>query len=327
MSFIKTNAHWLLLTTTAIGSVAATAFLMKAVGELPKNLEKFQPKQVSAKKMPPLDLSGIDAAAKLIAAPGQWENAHPSLLFVSEPYLLEADGPKRPKEGSLHKHSKTGAPIPNSWFLQYKLALRTSKIAVEDTDGDGFTNEEEWAAGSDPTDANAHPPLVTKLYFAGQKETHNRISFLQYLGDTAKPESLKITVRREDSPKKSQSDLKIGEIIPETEIKLVSFTLRQKSDTGVTGSKVDGSLISFLDGKSGEKSDAEIKGKPADFVDKTVSLRLNYPKETKDLTLKPGQTFTIGASETYKLVDSSATGATLKNTEDKEFQVRPAQSE
>jgi hypothetical protein len=327
MNFIKTNAHWLLLTTTAIGSVAATALLLKDVGELPKTLEKFQPKQVSPKKPAPIDLSGVEAATKLISTPGQWDAAHPSLLFVSEPYLLEADGPKRPKEGSLHKHSKTGAPIPNSWFLQYKLALRTSRIALEDTDADGFTNEEEWASGTDPTAPGSHPPLVTKLYFVGQKETHNRISFLQYLGDTAKPETLKLTVRRDDSPKKSQSDIKIGDTIPETEIKLVSFTLRQKSDSGVTGSKVDGSLINLLDGKSGDKSDAEIKGKPADFVDKTVNLRLNYPKETREFTLKPGQTFTIGTSETYKLVDSSATGATLKNTEDKEFQVRPAQSE
>lgn len=327
MNFFKTNAHWLLLTATAIGSVSGTALLIKDVDEFPKTLEKLQPKQIAPKRPAPIDLSNLDTATKLLASPGQWDNAHPSLLFVSEPYLLEAEGPKRPKEGSLHKHSKTGAAIPNAWFLQYKLALRTSKIAVEDSDGDGFTNEEEWVASTDPTDVNSHPPLLTKVYFVSQKETHNRVSFLQYLGDSSKPESLKITVRRDDSPKKSQADIKIGDVIPDTDIKLLAFTLRQKNDAGVTGSKVDGSLISLSDLKSGEKSDAEIKGKPADFVDKTVNLRLNYPKETKDLTLKPGQTFSLGGSETYKLIDSSATGATVKNAEDKEIQIRPAQSE
>jgi hypothetical protein len=326
MSFFKTNAHWLALSTTAAVSVAGTFLLFQDIKSFPEALEKLFPRQVTPKKPTPVDLSGLDTATKLVSAPGQWSTGHASLLFVSEPYLMEPEGPKRPKEGSIHRHSKTNQPIPNSWFLQYGLKLRLPNITTEDTDSDGFTNEEEWLAGTDPTDSASHPLLLTKLSFKAETVTHNRISFLQYLGDVSKTASLKITVRRDDAPKRPQTDVKIGDLIPETEIKLVGFTSRRKDDSGIKDA-LDGSLVNLLDGKTGAKSDAEIKGRPADFVDKTISFELNYQKEKRPFITKPGQTITLNDQESYTVVDSTPAGATLKDKDGKVIEISRSQAE
>lgn len=319
MSFFKNNVHWLLLSTTAAISVAGSFFLFQDIKEFPDALEKLYPRQVAIKKPQPIRLDSVEAATKLVATPGQWNAEHNNLLFVSEPYLLEADGPKRPKEGSLHRHSKTGASIPNAWFLQFGLKLRQPNITQEDSDGDGFTNEEEWLAGTDPTDASKHPLLITKVTFVRATEVHNHISFLQYLGE-------KLTVRRDDVPKRPQYDVKVGETIPDTDIKLASFEKRRKDDSGIKDA-LDGSLVTLIDGKTANKQIAEIKGKPADFVDKTFFLELKYPKEKREITAKPGAQITLNAQETYTVLDSTPNGVQIKDKDGKLIEVGRTKTE
>ncbi len=54
------------------------------------------------------------------------------------------------------------AGIPNDWFLQHGLldALSHSNGATQDSDGDGFSNREEFDAHTNPSDASSLPPLV-----------------------------------------------------------------------------------------------------------------------------------------------------------------------
>ena len=48
--------------------------------------------------------------------------------------------------------------LPDSWESQYGLNPRDAADAGADADGDGYTNAEEYAAGTDPTDASSLPP-------------------------------------------------------------------------------------------------------------------------------------------------------------------------
>lgn len=52
--------------------------------------------------------------------------------------------------------------IPNTWFISNNIAdaLGRSDGKVLDSDEDGFTNEEEFAAGTCPSAANSYPDLV-----------------------------------------------------------------------------------------------------------------------------------------------------------------------
>ncbi len=56
-------------------------------------------------------------------------------------------------------------PIPNSWFIEQGLieALAYSNALELDSDNDGFTNLEEFQAGTSPSDSGAHPLLAGKL--------------------------------------------------------------------------------------------------------------------------------------------------------------------
>ena len=324
MKSLKPHLHWLMLSLVAAGSIGATALLLKEEQDLPAVLEKLRPKKAANKRLAPPDLSGFETATLELKTPGVWGAGYNTLLFVSEPYLMGATGLERPKEGSLHRHSKTGEPIPNSWFLQYKLPLRTPKVPTDDTDGDGFTNEEEWKYHTNPLDPESHPPLIIKLFYTEQREVHSRVSFMQYLGDPAKPESINITLQLLDLPNKPQLDnLKVGQKIPNTTFKIAAFIAKKNENTGITGFSEDSSLIRLVDEKTNQEAVAELKRKPADFLDKTITLNLRYPKENRVITTKPGQRISLSEGETYTVVDSSVSSAILKDSEGKEVEVKP----
>ncbi len=64
-----------------------------------------------------------------------------------------------PLEGNKNLHE----PIKNSWLIKYDLPYWESDIKEQDPDADGFSNLEEYLAGSDPRDKNSIPPFYTKL--------------------------------------------------------------------------------------------------------------------------------------------------------------------
>lgn len=289
MSFIRKNAHWLVLSAMAASSVAGTCLLLKDQMELPERHAKQRPQELRSSKLPALDLSANQKALACLDAPGRWEITYPTDLFVSEPYLLEADGPRRPKEGSLHRHSTLEQPIPNQWFLDNKLPLRTPNVATDDTDGDGFTNEDEWWWGTDPNEPAQFPPLVTRLNFLPQKPAPNRIEFVSYEGNPEKPDSepllrinlvwidapdfrvscveailidpskptqqasYKFRLRRDDIPESAPVDVKPADLIPGTSLKLISWT------PGIDG-KPAGVVLKNLDGDKNQTVTAGIGG-------------------------------------------------------------------
>ncbi len=195
--------------------------------------------------------------------------------------------------------------------MAQKLALFSSRIPIEDTDGDGFTNEEEWLAGTDPTDPKVHPPLLSKLQYLRQDVVNNRIRFLQYLGGNAKPANLRITVRLEDVPGAPQHDLKLGETIPGTGLVITSFEPRRKPDPSGTFT-LDASLVLITEKSSGRVEKAEVRD-VANFTDRTLHFRLFYPLADREFSVKPGGKISLSESESYDLLDASAASAHLRS--------------
>ena len=88
----------------------------------------------------------------------------PNLWLVSEGIgkasmrdLLAMEDPEKPNPaGRVHRE------VPNEWFFRYGLdGIMGNADALElDSDDDGFTNGEEFAAGTDPSDATKHPAFV-----------------------------------------------------------------------------------------------------------------------------------------------------------------------
>ena len=57
--------------------------------------------------------------------------------------------------------------LPNEWEKKYGLNANDAADADLDKDSDGFTNKEEFEAGTDPTDPKSHPDYLDSLSVAG----------------------------------------------------------------------------------------------------------------------------------------------------------------
>lgn len=320
MSFLQKHAHWLGLFALTLASMGGTYWLSTDSSSLPSALAQLRPASVKNKEVASLDLANLNQASELITTPSLWKTEYSTLLFVSEHYILEEGQPKRPKEGSIHAHSQTRQPIPNSWFIQNKLSLFSARVPLEDPDGDGFPNEEEWLAKTDPNDPASHPPLITKLHLTDLKTRNNRIKFLQYLGSTAKKENVKITVRPEDIPGATQVELKIGATIPNTPFRIKDFEYRKKKDVSGTFS-TEASVIFIEDKVSGRVEVAELQ-QSANFTDQTIFLKLVFGNAEKEFSGKPGDKIALAEGETYELIEASATSARLRSQSGTEYEVK-----
>jgi hypothetical protein len=320
MSLIQKHAHWMGLFALTLASMGGSYWLSTETDALPDALRQLRPARVKNKEVDALDLAHLNQASELISNPSLWKTDYASLLFVSEHYILEEGQPMRPKEGSIHAHSQTRQPIPNSWFIQNKLSLFSARVPLEDPDGDGFPNEEEWLSKTDPNDPASHPPLITKLHLTNLKTQNNRVRFLQYLGTPSKPDSLRITVRPEDIPGAKQVDLKIGSPIPNTSFKLKSFEYRRKKDASGTFS-TEASVIFLEDQTSGRVEAAELQ-QVANFTDQTIFFKLVFGNSEKEFSGKPGSKIALSEDETYELLEASASAARLRSSKGMEYEVK-----
>jgi len=88
-------------------------------------------------------------------------------LFVSIPLFVTADAPTRPLD--LLIDDPVHPPIPNTWWLKNRIDPGFADSPDRDPDGDGFSNMEEFIAGTNPNDPKSHPPLIAKLKFVGEE--------------------------------------------------------------------------------------------------------------------------------------------------------------
>ena len=60
-------------------------------------------------------------------------------------------------------------PIPNSWWLEYRIDPGFGDSPLRDADEDGFSNKDEFAAKTDPSNTKDFPALITKLTYIGDE--------------------------------------------------------------------------------------------------------------------------------------------------------------
>jgi hypothetical protein len=79
-------------------------------------------------------------------------------LFVDKNNLTD---PVDPIGGSRVVHP----PIPNKWWIDHGADMTYADSPQRDDDGDGFSNLDEFEAGTHPVDADSIPPLIFKLAY------------------------------------------------------------------------------------------------------------------------------------------------------------------
>ena len=215
-------------------------------------------------KVPPPQLDKIDAAEKeKLTKPPIWtpteenplgEPARGS-LFVSEHYIIKDANspPEKIGGGSLYTDSLTQKPIPNTWFLKFHLPLLESTVPMQDTDKDGFANEDEWREGTDPTNKDSHPPYHTKLFLDKFNQVPFRLVFKWYDGDPKKDKPDKFSFQIDTLDLRQPSEfLKIGEMVPKTKFKLDKFEFKEVYDEKIQDKK-EVSELTLVNTETGDK--------------------------------------------------------------------------
>lgn len=77
------------------------------------------------------------------------------------------------------KSDSDGDRMPDDWEENYGLNPSDPSDGTDDSDGDGFTNREEYRGGSDPLDANSVPGCQRGLGPARENFTFSAIPGLQ----------------------------------------------------------------------------------------------------------------------------------------------------
>ncbi len=109
----------------------------------------------------------VAQAQASLAMPRDWAQGdaegRPVDLFTGIPLFVGSDNPNVGIDpitaDPIHD------PIPNTWWIQYRLDPGFGDSPARDPDQDGFSNLEEFQAKTDPTDPKAHPALIAKLKY------------------------------------------------------------------------------------------------------------------------------------------------------------------
>lgn len=101
----------------------------------------------------------------------KWNKAEPDGrpvdLLTGVPLFVDKDNLKKPVD--LPKSPDIHPPIPNQWWIEHRIDPGFGDSPQRDEDKDGFTNEEEFTAKTDPTDNRSHPNLIQKLVYLGDE--------------------------------------------------------------------------------------------------------------------------------------------------------------
>lgn len=233
-------------------------------------------------------------------------------LFVSEKYFIQDGTPVLLTSGTIH------APVPNEWLLENGLDIQDPDILNQDPDKDGFTNLDEWKAGTNPNDPKSHPPYLTKLRLKRFIKKPFRLKFNSYDGDIAKPETLTFQIDTIDLKQKTQFR-KLGEDIEGTKFKVTKF--EHKTKVNANDVEVDLSELTVDDAEEGKKV-VLIYQKVVDSPDSYALLK--YLWNGDEFTVKKDKTFNLKpTNDQYKLIDISDSEALIENSKGEKTKIPP----
>jgi len=172
-------------------------------------------------KMPdmPADLGREDLGGAWIRpvvwSPSQREHA----LFASEPVIHNG---KQVLRTRVNTETPFSGQIPIRWIQTYGLDLADPDLFKRDPDKDGFINELEFEASTNPVDPASHPPYLTRLRLRFVQVDPCRVTFRS--ANMLNQELVfQVEVLLPGSEAPQTSMLKMGDKIPGTAWKLAGY--------------------------------------------------------------------------------------------------------
>lgn len=229
----------------------------------------------------------------------------PRDLFMFKSYARYGKkGSKQPLDPLEKDSEQIHPPIPNEWWFKNRLdgVMKYENALKVDSDGDGFTNGEEYAAKTDPSKKTDYPELLPKL-FALQVDAHDfKLSFNASVGT-----DIFLRVRDKIDGFDREEDIKVGESVFE---RVGAKGQRYKNRFKYVGQKTvknefgdNVAAVELLDTKAVKEKEKIVftREKPAVVYDLSVDLALTVLGKSSDIqTFKLGQSFSLPFGEATK---------------------------
>ena len=300
MDWIKKHYERALLGAFALVLIAGSGLLSWQALSFPKNFSERNSNKKPDNTIAAPPISSVDAAVLLASNPRSW-SPHEGSLFVSRPYVLKDDIIVDPLEDGAPLHP----PITNAWLVKYNLDYGDPNVANEDPDKDGFTNLEEFRAGTDPTNEKSVPPYPTKLRLTKFDPVPFRLKFG---GDSGDGETFIINAK--DVKARTQF-LKLGDTIEGAPYKVLAY---EKKTSSKNDMEVNVSELTIQNTETGRKI-LLVYDKEAD--DPTSYGEFLYLLDSSKHRWKKDDEFTLAPenSRKYKLIDISAQESQIQDIE------------
>jgi hypothetical protein len=310
MDWLRHNYDKAIVTLACLALLACCGLIISHARSFPDRFvgrDSPRPPDTTIKALPTDALKG---ALEKVKSPRNWLG-HDGSLLVSRPYVLMDGSLIDPLEGNRNLHE----PIKNSWLIKYDLPYWESDIKEQDADGDGFSNLEEYLAGSNPRDKDSIPPFYTKLRLVRFISKPFRLIF------TGTPDDGQtFTINTKDRGTKTQF-LEIGEMIEGTSYKIVSYEKKTETRNEID---FDASRLTIENAQTGQKI-VLIANKEAN--DPTSFGEFLYLYDNSRFTVKKDDEFSLPpeTDRKYKLIDISEKEAVIQDQETREqHKVPPA---
>jgi hypothetical protein len=308
MDWIKEHYERTLLGVAILALLACAGLIFFKKQDFPLLFEGENSSKAPDSTIRQLPVENITLAGDLIRKPRQWVS-HAGSLFVSRPYVLKENTLVNPLEEGEALHP----PITNAWLIQNDLDYAQVDIKNQDADGDGFTNLDEFVAGTDPRDPQSVPAYTTKLRLAKFIAVPFRLIF------TGTPDDGQtFTINSKDLRSRTQF-LELGKMIEGSPYKILSF---EKKTTVRDDIEYDISELTIENTVTGQKM-VLVVNKEAN--DPTSFGEFHYLLDNSKFKVKKDDEFSLPSEESrkYKLIDINETEAVIQDAKSGEKIVIP----
>ncbi len=313
MTWVRENLHRVALSAGALFVAGCAFFIWRSAAGFEKNFVALQPAGLENATAPLPNAIALESGMQMLASPPLWTFAGRSGLFVPEKHFIGPNGfPATLQTTEVHP------PVPNDWLDRFGLPIAEADVLTQDSDGDGYSNLEEWENKTDPIDKESHPPFVAKLKMKSYTREPFRLVFSSRTGDT-------FGINTSDLTEPTQF-LRVGETIRGTTFKIVDF--EEKFERNRYGTEVDVSELTLENQENNERFNL-VKEKIMVSPESIATFAYLWG-EGREFQVKKDHQFSLPPETEirYKLIDVQPGKAVIVNTQkpNEEIVVRPLDS-
>lgn len=311
MDWLKKHYEQAILIGATLILLVCSGLVIHNVFGFPEQFADRDSKKPKDNTIKPYPKEILIAAGARVDKPRNWMT-HDGSLLISDPYVLKDGVLINPIESEIPLHP----PISNKWIQQYDLPYWEGDLKDQDPDGDHFTNEDEFLAGTNPIDKNSVPPYWTKLRLLKFISKPFRLIF------TGTPDDGQTFTINTKDLKSHTMFLELGQMITGTPYKVLSY---EKKSTTKDEIEIDVSELTIQNTETNQKL-ILVANKEAN--DPTSYGQFIYLIDNSKFTVKKDDEFTLplDTDRKYKLIDISDKEALIEDQKTKEqHKILPAE--